>query len=320
MKTLIAKTICLTLLVTTVLLAAFFCAYFVMPPTFNDSYQKGFNYQYHALERAKKQPKIIVFGGSYMNFSVDTDLLSRISNRPTYALGIHSGMGMSYIIECAKNFIRKGDIIIYPFDKFDENDYGTDLIYLCFEKEWKMFKEFAEKHPFVIAKTFAPAIYIKLYNMFHSAFKRTILHKENIEDPTYRASAFDKRTGNFIFPRPSTDPSMPLSELDKKYTYNVSDIPPSCINTLNDLYNFCKNNGANLYITFAPIYNGSVTNSEEEKTVYESFLKNNLDAPIISTLSKNEFPKDCIYNGIRHMNDKGAELYTKQLYMDLIKQ
>ena len=99
MKKLIAKIICLTFLVASVLAAAFYCAYFVMPPTFDGSYQRGFNYQYHALEHAKSQPKIIVFGGSYMNFSVDTDLLSRISKHPAYALGIHSGMGMSYIIE-----------------------------------------------------------------------------------------------------------------------------------------------------------------------------------------------------------------------------
>lgn len=317
MKKLFAKTICLALFAAAVLAAIFYYAYFVMPPTFDDSYQKGFNYQYHALERADGQPKIIVWGGSYVNFSVDSDLLASLSQRPSYTLGINSAMGMSFVSESAKRFINKGDILVFPFMPFWKNDFGMDLIYLCLEEDWDLFTHFAKKHPFAVAKSFPRAIFIKMYNVFHKGIKKNLLKKEAMENPSYRADAFDKETGNYIFPRPSILPDISPAELEPSIRRDKDFINVTCFDVLNELNDFCKNKGAALYIAFPPAHKGSVASSAKEKADYESYLKKNIDAPIISTLSENEFPKDCIYNSAMHLNDKGVELYTKQLYEDL---
>ena len=62
---------------------------------YNNSYQKGFVYQYRALQRADaSKPKILVLGGSYMTFAIDSKYLSELTGMPVYTLGIHSGIGI----------------------------------------------------------------------------------------------------------------------------------------------------------------------------------------------------------------------------------
>ena len=316
MRKLYGKLIIFFAIVTISISLFFYLLYFLLPPVFNNSYQKGYNYQYHALEKAQNDKKIIVLGGSYMTFATDSKLLSKLTNRPSYTLGIHSGMGMCYIIESAKKFISQGDIVVYSFRPFEKNDYGMDLTYLCFEDEKDMFLDFLLSHPCVIAKTISPAIFTKLYNWFYVVLRKS-LNKTGIENSVYVASAFDKTSGNLIYPRPIIEPGIPEYELKPRFEYKIEDIDDSCIKILNDLDSFCKEKGASLYITWSPAYEGSVLSSNEEKSNYEKYLELNCNAPIISTLNKNEFSENCLYNGALHMNDKGMELYTKQMYEDL---
>lgn len=316
MRKLYGKLIILFAIVAISISALFYLLYFILPPVFNNSYQKGYNYQYHAIEKANNDKKIIVLGGSYMTFATDSKLLSKLTNRPSYTLGIHSGMGMCYIIESVEKFISQGDIVIYSFRPFEKNDYGMDLIYLCFEGDKDMFLDFFSTHSPVIAKTISPAIFTKLYNWFHEILKKA-LNKAGLKNSVWVESAFDEASGNLIYPRPVIDPGIPEYELKPRFEYKIEEIDDSCIKILNDLDSFCKEKGAFLCITWSPVYEGSVLSSNDEKSNYEKYLASNCNAPIISTLNKNEFPEDCLYNGALHMNDKGMEQYTKQMYEDL---
>lgn len=315
MKKLCMKIIALCLVTFAVVLFLFYSAYFLTPSSFSDSYQKGFNYQYYALKHSDDKPKIMVLGGSYMTFATNTRLLSDMAKRPAYTLGIHGGMGMSYILETAMKFIKEGDIVVYSFRPFAKDDYGMDLIYLCFENDKELFLDFLKSHPWTVIKTFPSSIYTKAYNIFHAFVRKNVFNKESV----YSAKAFDKNTGNLIYPRPGIDKDIPESEFEPRFTYDISEIEPSCIKSLNDLDAYCKNQGAQLFICFSPAYEGSVISTEASLKQYEEFISKALSAPILSSIHKNLFPKDCVYNGALHLNDIGAEKYTKQMYEDIEK-
>ena len=133
----------------------------------------------------------------------------------------------------------------------------------------------------------------------------------------YTELLFDKNTGNMIYPRPSIDPTIPLSEFEPRFVYDTAEIDASCISELNTFSDFCKQHGAKFYVTYSPAYKGSVASGKTEIVGYEAWLSEKLKAPVISTIERNLLPKECVYNGALHMNDKGAERYTTQLYKDL---
>lgn len=320
MKKFFAKIILFAALACALVGALFFVSYFAMPAAFSDSYQRGFNYQYGALKNAGTEPKIMVLGGSHMAFATDTKLLSKLSGRPAYTFGVHSGTGMCYILETAKKFINKDDVVVFCFMPLREKDYGTDLIFLSFEKEFGLFWEFAKAHPALAALQIGSSLYTKWYNYFDKAIKKRVLKNEDAQISVYHSIAFDKRTGNMVYPRPGVDPSVPDSELEgKKCSYNINDINESCFLVLNDFNDFCLKRGAKFYIAFPPVYENSVENTDAELAEYEAYLSQRLDAPLISGAKETLVPKDCLYDFIMHMNDKGVERYTTLLYNDLLR-
>ncbi len=316
MKKLLGKIILIISICVVIIFSLFTITYFKMSPVFSDSYQRGFNYQYNALKRADDSPKIIVLGGSYMTFATDSSLLSNLSGMPSYTLGIHSGMGMCYILETAERFLNKDDIIVFSFNPFTKNDYGMDLIYLCFENDKDLFFDFLKKHPYTVIKTMSPSIYTKLFNGISNYVKYNILKKEK-KITIYSADAFDMKSGNLIYSRPEISEDIPGEELIARIKYEISEIDCSCIDVLNSFNDLCEQYGAKMFITFSPVYEGSIVSSEEDIKRYERYLKERLKAPIISTIHDNLMPESFLYNAATHMNEKGAKAYTTQIVKDL---
>lgn len=290
--------------------------YFVMPHAYDNSYQKGFVYQYQALKNsAVDEPKIIVFGGSYMNFSVDSEQLSEYTGMPVYTLGVHGSMGMCYTIELVKENIREGDMVVFPFYPFEEDDYGMDLIYLTLEGESDMFCDFFQKHPFEVLRSAGSGAYRKVTTLLSNRFNGVT--GDEPQTNVYDSRSFDVDTGNFIYDRPeciATD-----EYLEDMYQYDIADIDSSCYEILNELNQYCEEQGAALYITFAPCYEKAVSSTDDELVEYENVLQQNLQAEIISTIAENLMKKDECYNGRMHLNNAGTARYTEQLYEDLKK-
>lgn len=195
---------------------------------YNNSYQKGFVYQYRALQRADaSKPKILVLGGSYMTFAIDSKYLSELTGMPVYTLGIHSGMGMSYVFETAKEFINKDDIVIFPYSAYTPGEYGMGLIYMTLDGENDMFWSFFRAHPLEVLKSAGSEICDKLWGVL-SYFK----WKGKKTEGVYYASSFDKETGNLIYKREA--PTIELDSIKASINYNIEDISNNVFEDIND--------------------------------------------------------------------------------------
>ncbi len=303
----------LLVLVLSLSAAAFGLVFFGIHGTYDNNYQKGFVYQYRALQKADADvPKIMVIGGSYMTFSVDSSQLGKETGMPSYTLGIHGGMGMCYILETAEKFINEGDIVVMPFSPFTENDYGMDLIYLSLDSEPDMFWDFFKKHPEQVVKSAGAAVYTKVYGL-----QEYIRYRGGGINSVYDARAFDPDTGNLVYKR--TKCIADHKDLYEEKAYRLSDIDDSCYKKLNEFAEFCKRKGATLYLTHAPAFQGAVISSDEEISAYQKALEEKLQAPFLSDLKGVFMPKEYMYDGAMHMNDTGKRYYTHKLYEDLCR-
>ena len=123
-------------------------AYYCTQDVYADNYQKGYVYQYRRLQAADDStPKVVVFGGSYLAFSLDTKYMEELIDMPCYELGVQSNMGMCYSIELISQEINEGDVIVFPFEDFSRDDYGMDLICLTLDGQLDMTLDFLKAHP-----------------------------------------------------------------------------------------------------------------------------------------------------------------------------
>lgn len=312
-----ALAVCIVLIIS----AIFSAVFFGIRDVYKDNYQKGYVYQYRALQNADpNQKKIIVIGGSYMTFSVNSDQLSELCHTPVYPLGIHSGMGMSYVIETAKKFANPGDTIVFPFFPFSAHQYGMDLIYLTLDSESDMFWEFFKEHPTEIIKDMGSAVYTKLYEMtnMHEFLKgiRNSIHAEDAVVSPYMASSFDPATGNLTLKRESCE----FSDIEKYEgkSLDADMVSEDCINETKDLASYCDSNAIEfymLYAAFPSVYYNHPTDAELSE--YERSLEQRLGLDFIVDIKDCVVPNEYIYNDILHLNDQGTDYYTKLLYEGL---
>ena len=321
MKTFYLKLTALTLSTLVIISILFNVICIHITGIYDDSYQKGFVYQYRALQNADpNEKKMIVIGGSYMTFAVDSRQLSDSCNMPVYTLGIHSGMGMDYIIETARKFAKEGDVIVFPFFPFEPDEYGMDLIYLSLDSEPDMFWEFFRNHPGEVIKSAGSAVYTKLYGMTNiDEFLIRVKNGENDENgSTYKASSFDPDTGNLILKREGCE----FTEIES-YSGSLLDIKNvsrDCIKEVNKLSGYCNEKGIDYYMLYGAFPGVFYNNpSQTEISEFEKALEKELNLQFIVDMNKCVVPEDYIYNAIIHLNDAGKDYYTNLIYEGLSK-
>ncbi len=267
-----------------------------------DNYQKGFVYQYRRLQNADAdKPKLILFGGSYLTFSLDTKLMEQLTGIPTYELGVQSNMGMCYTIELIEDYINEGDIVVFPYEYFGKDDYGMDLIYTSIESEPDMMLSFAKDHPKEMANTLPRGIFRRVAGLFR-----------NTSDPYYSAKFFDQDYAYYTLDRPEpivTEQAM----VDAGYAHDIREVDMTGIERLNELNALCEERGAKLYITYAPLCTQSIWTDKAGRDAFEESMADMLDADIICSLDDCFYDYKYIFNGNEHLNTAGMEKYTKDL-------
>lgn len=276
------------------------------------NYQRGFVYQVRALEKADPNvPKVLFIGGSYLTFSMDEKTACEMLPMPSYCLGVNSGMGMCYVFEMAKRFVRKDDLIVFPFDAFAKDDYGMPLIYLSLRAEPDLQQDFFLHHPFVVLSSIAPYC-------FHRWVARLgpLLRGNKPKSPGYSPKCFNPENGFYNLERIS---KWNRSRLGLPFGFTIDATDPTCFEVLNDFDAFCRGKGARFVLAHSPIIEDAVSSSPAELEKYDHDLAMRLTAPVIMPRSDSLFHADFIYDFPKHLTSAGAVMYTRKL-CECIKQ
>lgn len=299
-----------------VLVAALFAALFVVvclhfPHVYENSYQKGFVYQYRALQNADPtQSKVIVIGGSNMTFGVDSAQLAEQLEMPVYTLGVHMGMGMDYIIETAEEFLNPGDVLVFSFWPYVSGEYGMDLIYLSLDNEYDMLWDFFTKHPWLVLQSAGTAVYNKLYHPLEEMLNRRI-HPEAAGD-VYHAQSFDPQTGNLIYKRDTC--LLSDSALYENGQATREELSAGCIQEVTALAEDCRGRGVRFFMIYGPFFAKAYHfSSAADFTAYQTYLEQALQTEFIVDLQQCAMPNTYWYNGAGHLNDTGKRYYTDLL-------
>ena len=62
--------------------------------------------------KTENQPKIILVGGSNLAFGMDSEIISQYYDMPVVNMGLHAGMGLRFLLEGIKPYVKKDDIVL----------------------------------------------------------------------------------------------------------------------------------------------------------------------------------------------------------------
>jgi len=86
--------------------------------------------------KTEKSPKIVLVGGSNLAFGMDSKTISEYYDMPVMNMGLHVGIGLRFLLEGIKPYIKKNDIIIIvpEYSQFYDTYLGTgmDLVPVLF--------------------------------------------------------------------------------------------------------------------------------------------------------------------------------------------
>jgi hypothetical protein len=268
----------------------------------------------HKILEKLESPKVILLGGSNISFGTNTKRLMDSLEKNTFDLGVHAGLGLKFMMDDAKRFVKKGDVVVLipEYGQFMEDAYyGNDeVIQVLFDAAPEAKKDLNFKQISYLLNKMPSYIGNKYYNYFTS-----LLTKKATEDTVirvYHRKAFDKygdHTAHLGLPRESFSP-------DALYFDQPAVVTIEGIRAFAD---FVKSQGAEIVISYPSYQQSSFKNSAHFISKIDKELREKTGAKVISLPERYAFNDSLFYNTYYHLDAQGRELRTDYLLEDLKK-
>lgn len=107
------------------------CVSIIIPYKNTNNYLFAFSDKINLLKKHSASPRLILIGGSNLAFGVDSRELEAVYKARVINMGLHAGIGLKFIIDSAKPFLREGDVVVLSFEynyPFANQMYGDDTL------------------------------------------------------------------------------------------------------------------------------------------------------------------------------------------------
>lgn len=263
------------------------------------SHERNAILAYNRLQTLKDTNKIVIIAGSNGGFSINSRMISKAFQMPVVNTCTHAGIGVRMQFEIYKEFLRRGDIIVFC----PEYGGGKNRLY----GESTLFRILTTHMPFAYTKISIPQ-WIFVYKYIGVHYSEVLKHKGSKEfDSPYSAKALNEY-GDIEYERPHQD-SIAL--------YNLGgNIDKEIIAYYKYIHSYTEANGIKLL--FLPptfIESNYNKNSKQIDSIANTFLQNGIAYQ--SSPSSYSFPDSLYYDSPYHMTQSGANKRTEVLIEDM---
>jgi hypothetical protein len=293
------------------------------------SQQRPFDIEVGAVTNDKQQllqrqtsPRIILIGGSNLNFGIDSAEIERRTGYHPVNMGLNVGDGLAFMLKNVEPWLRPGDVIVIApeYEHFGDFFNGKgDFLYAEVEHRPSIIKSFTVANYFeVLDKGYIIAGNILRYTLQRRG--DVIRQYLATVDSPYRRDAFNQY-GDL------TKQSHQTALLKKANIFigpadvNVSPEKISrVINRLNEFKELCEERGVQVFYSFPPV---PVEFFERHGSVIQEIaaeLKGRLQFPILDTPQEMSFSLELFYDGVYHLTALGSERRTDGLINRLVEK
>lgn len=293
-----------------VLIAIFVSLWYVPDVVSGDSLLGALPAKHQLLQKAG-DGKIVMVGGSNVSFGLDSKIVSDTFKRPVINMGVHAGLGLEYIVNDVKPYIRPGDVVVLipEYEQFyTDNFYGEmELVAVLFDVDPAGRKTVDARQWWHLAKYIPTYAARKLKNYIPA-----LLHKRTpLPVDIYHRESFNEYGDAYIhwaLPDQDYQPAR-KNKGDEK-------VKPEVLTFLSDLRSYVESMGASLLLLPPVIEHESYLNQENMVDSVAADLKKT-GIPFAAEPAKYKFAANYFFNSYYHLNRRGVEVRTQLLISDL---
>ncbi len=258
----------------------------------------------HARIKIIDKPKIILSGGSNLAFGINSKRLEQEFSIPVVNMGLHAGLGLSFILEELKYSINENDIVFLSIEYF-----------LDVEGQGALKKSTSDT--FKEAKLYYTPNYIQDFlEDTLEKFKQLIAinkpkPRSTKSKKVYAREAFNKYGD--IIAHLDRSPKELKDRVIYEYRFWEG------IELINNFHDFAKKKNVKVFYIFPNFPESEYGKNKEVIAKLELDLREFLEIEIINSPSDFVYPDSYFYDTVYHLNKKGRNQRTKKL-IELIKK
>jgi len=263
------------------------------------SHEKNVIISYNRLMALKDTNKIVIIAGSNGGFSINSQMISEAFHRPVVNTSTHAGIGVRMQFEVYKDFLCKGDVVIFC------PEYGGDKKRLYGEST--LLRILSTHMPFAYRKLSIPQwIFIYKYIGISFSEKKDHSRAEDFKGP-YSEHALNEY-GDIEWDRPHNDSIK---------GYRLKGIVGEDVIEYYKYIHRYTNENEILLVFLPPTFmeRDFVCNSEQIDSIASCFEQNGIGYQ--AQPSRYSFPDSLYYDTPYHMTQLGANKRTEMLIEDL---
>lgn len=256
--------------------------------------RRDYKQQVSCYKRLKTSdsPKIIIIGGSNVDHGINSDILHTKYQMPVINCGINAGLGLKFILESIKPYIKRGDIVVLSpeYEHFYGDYFYGEMVILeiCF---------------------FFPEGLLRIdwldYNQLKALYYSNMLREVNL-------NIFHKN----VPPGQIRDIESKQKRLLYYNKITSNDLNLAALDSLIDFKKYTQSKNAKLLFSFPSI--------TKQKFSDEQKLIDNVSAKIINILpntfsspTTHTYDDSCFSDTVYHLNAKARDVRTIKLINEI---
>lgn len=265
----------------------------------------------HAILKQIKSKKIILLGGSNLSFGINSKQIEIALKKPVRNMGIHAGVGLEFMINDIKPYLKKGDtlILVPEYEHFyTDNFYGEiELVSLIFDIEPKS-KQLINTNQWLHLLKYLPTYSAKKIKNYLPS----LIQKRKQEINIYHRNSFNKYGDAYLHWKMENQNYQHASKETGNEVVNNQ-----AISFLKNFNLYTKQNGITLLI-FPPVIDK--TSFENTKMIISKISKelNGNHIGFVSEPKNYAYDNNLFFNSYYHLNRKGVDKRTQQFINDLL--
>ena len=306
-----------------ILIFVFILSPFLILTSFDLAIQNEYSQYYYAelssmYEKLKNtnNRKIVIIGNSNVCFGVESRLFEELISTDDLKyevvnFGLYGAIGTKTMLDLAKNYINKDDILILIPEEYQQSMslyFSAKEMWYALDSNRSMFNDLDSRSKEAL-----------IGNYFDYVSKKYKSYKTNRSFEglgVYAKSSFDDYCDMTNCIR---DYNIMFNDYDENNPIDLNNIilEEDFINYINEYNDYVLKKGASMYYSFSPMNKQAVLNNSDEIDSFYMNLKDRLNFPIISDISKYIMDKEWFYDSNYHLNTSGMKLRTFLLVEDL---
>ncbi|MBC7654501.1 MAG: hypothetical protein H7098_08525 [Oligoflexus sp.] len=257
--------------------------------------------KHHRLNKIDSN-RLILIGGSNLTFGLNSQTIVDKLNVNVINMGLHAGLGLEFMLNEVKPFIRKGDIIVLCLEyTLYLDDFKPDVDLISFTQ-----------HLYPPSKVYYHFNIEEKFLANYAKFKKHFEEQTIKIDPVFNREKFDKygdNLGHLGLPG--------LKELRDKERIGKLEVDKS-VKLIKQFETECKQKDAKLLISYVSYPKSQYQRNKKAIDDLNQLLHQKISS--VTFINKPEdyiFNDDLFYDTVYHLNGKGREKRTERFIRDL---